>query len=589
MISLTIDDQLVVAHEGQTILQAARAFGIEIPTLCYHEALSPYGACRLCIVEVSRRGRSKLQASCSHPVEDGLVVSTRSPRVLRARRMIVELLLARCPEVSVLQCLAREMGIDRSRFRTLEGSNCILCGLCVRMCDEVVGAHAISFVGRGTTREVTTPFRIKADECIACGACARVCPTGAIHLPGVEQAVAKALPLGPTTAIHVPFLQAVPNVPAIDRSACIHFKTGECRLCERSCDQHAIDYEMQPEYVDVDVGAVILATGHDFFDARLLPQYNYGVFPNVIDSTEFERMCNAAGPTGGAIRLADGSTPRSVCFIHCVGCRDSHANSYCSRLCCMHAMKQAHLVKERTGADVYELYIDIRAGGKGYEEFYERVQREGVIFIRGRGAEVMRDGERLAVKAEDTGLGRPVTLTVDMVVLVTGLTPQSDADQVAQTFHVTRDKDGFFLEAHPKLRPFESNTEGIYIAGTCHGPKDIPDTVAHANAAAADVLALLGKGEVTVEAATVEIDPNRCAGCKSCIGLCAYGAITFDPAQKVSRVDSTLCKGCGVCAAACPSGAAIARHFTDEQILAEIEAVLAEGEPVVVAPLSEGG
>ncbi len=339
---------------------------------------------------------------------------------------------------------------------------------------------------------------------------------------------------------------------------------------------------MKEQEIQLEVGAIVLATGHEFFDPRKLPQYNYGVFPNIIDSTEFERLCSASGPTGGEIRLADGRTPRSVCFIHCVGCRDSHANSYCSRLCCMHAMKQAHLVKEKTGADVYELYIDIRAGGKGYEEFYERVQREGVIFIRGRGAEVMRDGEDLAVKTEDPGLGRPVTLTVDMVVLVTGLTPQPDAGQVARTFHITRDKDGFFLEAHPKLRPFETNTDGIYIAGTCHGPKDIPDTVAHANAAAAEVLSMLGRGVVDVEATTVEIDAERCSGCKTCIGLCTYGAITFDPERKVSQVNSTLCKGCGVCAAACPAGAAVARHFSDEQIFAEVEGLLAEGEPVLV-------
>lgn len=583
MVTLTIDDRLVVAPQGRTILQAARAFGIDIPTLCYHEALSPYGACRLCVVEVIRRGHSRLFASCTYPVEEGLVVRTQSSRVLQARRMIVELLLARCPNVPVVRRLAEELGVERPRFKVTEESNCILCGLCVRMCDEVVGAHAISFVGRGTGRDVDTPFRLKAEACIACGACAAVCPTRAIRVPGMEEAVARALPLGPTTAVYVPFLQAVPNVPVIDRDSCIHFKTGGCQLCQRFCEQRAIDHEMEPEYLEVDVGAIILATGHDFFDARKLPQYNYGVFPNVVDSTQFERMCNAAGPTGGEIRLANGNTPRSVCFIHCVGCRDAHANSYCSRLCCMHAMKQAHLVKEKTGADVYELYIDIRAGGKGYEEFYERVQREGVIFIRGRGAEVMQDGEQLVVKTEDTGLGRPVTLTVDMVVLVTGLTPQGDADRLAKTFHVTRDKDGFFLEAHPKLRPFETNSDGIYIAGTCHGPKDIPDTVAHANAAAAEVLSLLGRGVVDVEAATVEIDPERCAGCKTCLDLCAYGAIDFDRERKLSRVNAALCKGCGVCAAACPTGAAQAHHFRDDQILAEIEGILAEGEPIVVA------
>jgi len=351
---------------------------------------------------------------------------------------------------------------------------------------------------------------------------------------------------------------------------------SECLQCETVCGPKAIDHAMQPETRELTVGAIILATGHEFFNPALLPQYNYKRFPNVIDSIEFERMCNASGPTGGEILLANGCPPKSVCFIHCVGCRDSHANTYCSRLCCMHAMKQAHLVKEKTGADVYELYIDIRAGGKGYEEFYERVQREGVIFIRGRGAEVMQREGRLLVKAEDTGLGRPITLAVDLVVLVNGMVNRADAGQVAQVFHVTRDKDGFFLEAHPKLRPFSTNTDGIFLAGTCQGPRDIPDTIAHANAAAAEVLSLLGKGKVTIEPIVAEISEEQCSGCKTCVGLCAYSAISFDEEKRVSRVNSALCKGCGVCVAACPSGAAVARHFTDQQMMAEIEALLAD-------------
>ena len=261
---------------------------------------------------------------------------------------------------------------------------------------------------------------------------------------------------------------------------------------------------------------------------------------------------------------------------HCVGSRDSHANSYCSRLCCMHAMKQAHLVKDKTGADVYELYIDIRAGGKGYEEFYERVQREGVIFIRGRGAEVIPSGNhKLMVRCEDTGLGRPIALNVDLVVLVTGMEPNADTNEVAKTFHVTRDKDGFFLEAHPKLRPFHTNTDGIYLAGTCQGPKDIPDTVAHANAAAAEAMSLMGRGQVTIEPTIAEIEADLCSGCRVCNDLCAYSAISFDTLRKISAVNEALCKGCGTCVAACPSGAAQARHFSDAQIFAEIEGLLA--------------
>jgi heterodisulfide reductase subunit A len=350
---------------------------------------------------------------------------------------------------------------------------------------------------------------------------------------------------------------------------------SECMECVKACSPGAIDHSMQEEYLDVDVGTIIVATGHKFFDPKRLPQYHYGRFPNILDSMEFERMCNASGPTGGEILTADGRVPESMVFIHCVGSRDSHANTYCSRLCCMHAMKQAHLAKERTGADVYELYIDIRAFGKGYEEFYERVQREGVIFIRGRGAEITPSDGKLVVKAEDTGLGRPIILPVDMVVLVTGMEPHQDTDAVAKTLHITRDKDGFFMEAHPKLRPFNTNTDGIFLAGTCQAPRDIPDTVAHANAAAAEAMSLMGRGKVIIEPTIAEINAELCSGCRICNDLCAYSAISYDPIMKVSEINAALCKGCGTCVAACPSGAAQARHYNDQQIFAEIEGILA--------------
>lgn len=350
---------------------------------------------------------------------------------------------------------------------------------------------------------------------------------------------------------------------------------SECLECVKACSPGAIDHWMQEEYVELDVGAIIMATGHKFFNPTRLPQYHYGLFPNILDSMEFERMCNASGPTGGEILTTDGRVPESIAFIHCVGSRDSHANTYCSRLCCMHAMKQAHLAKERTGADVYELYIDIRAFGKGYEEFYERVQREGVIFIRGRGAEVIPQDNKLVVKAEDTGLGRPIILPVDMVILVTGMEPHEDTDHVAKTFHITRDKDGFFMEAHPKLRPFNTNTDGIFLAGTCQAPRDIPDTVAHANAAAAEAMSLMGKGKVIIEPTVAEINAELCSGCRICNGLCAYSAISYNPTLKVSQVNAALCKGCGTCVAACPSGAAQAYHYNDQEIFAEIEGILA--------------
>jgi heterodisulfide reductase subunit A len=351
---------------------------------------------------------------------------------------------------------------------------------------------------------------------------------------------------------------------------------SECRQCEAVCLPKCINHDMKEEKLDLEVGAILLATGHDFFQASLLPQYNYGRFPNIIESMEFERLCSASGPTGGKVILANGKVPESVAIIHCVGSRDSHANSYCSKVCCMHAMKQAHLVREKTGAQVYELYTDIRASGKGYEEFYERVQREGVFFIRGRGAEAVMQEGKLVVKAEDTGLGRPITLPVDLVILSTGMTARHDSEAVARTFGITRDRHGFFMESHLKLRPFHSNTDGIFLAGTCQAPRDIPDTIAHANAAAAEALSLLCRGSVVIEPIIAKIDPEQCSACRVCIALCPYQAISMDGKEmKVAEINEALCKGCGVCAAACPAGAITAKHFTDQEILAQIEGILA--------------
>ena len=417
------------------------------------------------------------------------------------------------------------------------------------------------------------------EKCTGCWKCIEKCPEEAITRVNVCPVV---LPsefdqgMGKRKAIYIPFAQAIPAKYTRDAEHCLKLTNRlDCKGCYNVCEAKALLDEDVAEEETVEVGVIIMATGHEFFHAELLPQYNYGRFPNIIESMEFERLCSASGPTGGKIVLADGREPESVAIIHCVGSRDSHANSYCSRLCCMHAMKQAHLVKEKTGAQVYELYIDIRAGGKGYEEFYERVQREGVFFIRGRGAEVVMRDNQLVVKAEDTGLGRPITLPVDMVILSTGMTPRHDSEAVSRTFHITRDRHGFFMEAHPKLRPFHSNSDGIFLAGTCQAPRDIPDTVAHTNAAASEALVLLSRGRVTIEPLVAEVDPQRCSGCLICVPLCPSQAISLDPEEKVVKVNEALCKGCGTCAAACPCDVITAKQFTNQQILAQIEGILA--------------
>jgi heterodisulfide reductase subunit A len=589
MIRFTIDGQEFEAEEGQTILEVARRGGIHIPTLCYHPALEPYGACRLCTVEIKYGRRTVLQTACTYPVWEGIEVLTKSEAVVKARAMIMELLLARCPGVPAIQELALQHGVEKSRFGSEDpGEDCILCGLCVRICNEVIGTGAINVSDRGIGRVVGPPFMQETSTCIGCGACAIVCPTGAIQIADEEKAIYEELPLGPTSAIHVPSLQAVPRVPVIDKDACIRFRTQDlgigdgCGVCELVCEADAINFDDQDEVVDLEVGAIVLATGFENFDHGELSQYAYGRSPNVISGIEFERMSNSAGPTGGEIITADGKPPERVAIIHCVGSRDKHSNEHCSRVCCMYALKQAHLVRDKTDAEVFEFYMDMRTFGKGYEEFYERIQEEGVIMVRGRGTEVTVDKEgTLTVKAEDTNLGRPVSASVDMVVLGAGIVPQKDSAEVATTFGISRSPDGFFMEAHPKLRPFHTNTEGVFLAGACQAPRDIPDTVAHATAAAAEALVLIDQGEVTISPTVALVNEDLCSGCKTCLSLCPYNAINFvlhsvathesDLETGVARVNEALCKGCGTCVAACPAAAITAKHFTDEQILAQIE------------------
>ncbi len=592
MITTTIDGQEVQAEEGQTILEVAQQSGIEIPTLCYHPLLTPYGGCRLCVVEIVAGGRPGLQTACTYPAEEGLEVLTRSPSVVEARKVVLGLLLSRTPNVEVIQDLAREYGITEPPFPTdTPDEKCILCGHCVRTCHELVKAGAINFASRGIDREIGPPFMEKTRVCIGCGACTIMCPTGAIEIVLEQEAVYKEKPLGPTSAIWVPSMQAIPNVPVIDTDACIRFRQNDrtegeivdaCEACQMVCDADAINFDQQDEVLELDVGAIIVATGFEMWDPTQLSQYSYGKSPNIITGLEFERLSNAGGTTGGEILLADGRKPERVAIIHCVGSRDHNAHEYCSRFCCMYSLKQAHLVRDKTGAEVYEFYMDMRAFGKAYEEFYERVQEEGVCMVRGRGAEVEvlepqngRKHSQLRVKGEDANLGRLVQADVDMVVLSTAIEAPHDADRVAALFGLSRSEDGFFAEAHPKMRPVETNTEGVFLAGTAQGPRDVPDTVAHAGAAASMALALLDKGEVTISPTVSYVLTRYCTGCAKCVIVCPYTALSLGEDGKAG-VNAALCKGCGSCAAACPSDAIMPLHFTDDQLVGQIMGVLYE-------------
>jgi heterodisulfide reductase subunit A len=353
----------------------------------------------------------------------------------------------------------------------------------------------------------------------------------------------------------------------------------ECHECERVCEAQAVDYNMRDEIVEMDVGQIIITTGYDIFDASKMFPYGYGKLKNVYSSLEFERMLSSTGPTGGKILLENGKKPRAVGIIHCVGSRDANYNKYCSRVCCMYAMKFAHLVRDRTNASTYQFYIDMRAYGKGYEEFYTRILEEGVHIIRGKVAEVVEktapDGDKfLHIRCEDTLIGKFREIPVDMVVLCNALQPNRTSNQIAKLFGLSKSPDGFFLERHPKLDPFSTVSEGIYIAGCAQGPKDIPDSVAQASATAGRALSMISKGEVEIDPIRAWINEQYCSGCRICNNLCPYQAIDYFEDKKVSVVNDALCKGCGTCVAACPAGAITGKGFSDEQIYAELEGIL---------------
>ena len=429
------------------------------------------------------------------------------------------------------------------------------------------------YVGNFEAKIRKRPRYVDEEKCNGCGLCEQKCP---LSVPSEFDCG-----LGKRKAIYRPFPQAVPSIPVIDREHCLYFAKGICKVCVKFCPKGAIDFEQKETFLDVQVGSVILATGFDPFDASRVKEYGYGKFPNVITSLEFERLTHASGPTGGKILLKNGKNPETVAIVHCVGSRDQNYNEYCSRVCCMYSLKTAHLVHEKTDAKVYEFYIDMRAFGKGYEEFYKRLMREDVTFVRGRVAEITDVAQdpsekgRLIVVAEDTLLGIVRRIPVDMVILSVGLEPRKDATEVAHTFRIGRSKDGFFLEKHPKLAPVSTAGDGMFIAGSCQGPKDIPDSVAQGAAAAANVLSLIDRKEVELEPTIALIDDEACSGCRICVGLCPYNAITFDENANRAVIANALCKGCGVCVAACPSGAIEQQNFTNRQLTAEVEAICA--------------
>jgi heterodisulfide reductase subunit A len=467
-------------------------------------------------------------------------------------------------------------------FPTLDCSACILTPRMVSAgTHPKITLYTWSEVVRvdGYVGNFTVTIRKKArfvneELCTGCGICVEKCPKKIID--DVFEAG-----LGYRKAVYTPFPQAVPKYPVIDKPNCIFFQKGTCKACEKFCPTNAIDFSQEDEYITVPVGNIILATGYDLFDARRVSQYGYGRLANVFTSLEFERLSNAAGPTGGDIVLRDGVTrPKAVGIIHCVGSRDRNYNNYCSTICCMQGLKFAHLIKERTGAVVYNFYIDMRTAYKAYDEFYQRVLEEGTLFVRGRVAEVTDaarlPGEegKLIIQVEDTLAGKQRRIPVDMVVLSIGLEPRKDAKAVGQLFGIACSADGWFVERHPKLDPVATMTEGVFIAGCAQGPKDIPTTVAQGAAAAARVLGRIQQGEIALEPVRASVDQTKCSGCRICNNMCPFNAILFHEDRMVTEINPALCQGCGTCVAACPAGAISGTGFSNEQIMSQIEGLM---------------
>ncbi len=465
--------------------------------------------------------------------------------------------------------------------KTFPTMDCSICILAPKMSDA--GHHSnIELITNGEVAEVKGyigNFHVKVLEkpryvtkdCSACGECVKVCPIVAQNEFDVG--------LATRHAIYTPFAQAVPATYVIDMNVCLN-KDGVvvCDKCMKACERQAIKYEMKPETVELEVGTIIVATGADVFDPSILPHYGYGRLPNVITSLEFERLINAGGPSGGhLIRPSDMQIPKSVAFIQCVGSRsDRNGRLYCSNVCCMNTIKDSLLIKEHwLDTEIYVFYVDIRACGKGFEDLYNRARKAGVKFIRGLPAEIKEDKKThdLWLFGENTLQKELYKIDVDMAILSVGLEARKDSEVIQRLLNLSRNQDGFFLEAHPKLRPVDAATGGIFFAGCAESPKDIKDSVTQASAAAARAGILMAKGKVTVEAITPIFYAEKCKACGLCTKVCPYNAITLDKESKLIKIIEAACGGCGTCSAECPFGALTQNHFTDEQIIAQIDAV----------------
>ena len=443
--------------------------------------------------------------------------------------------------------------------------------------------HVGGFVGNFHVKIRRKARFVKEDVCTGCGACTEKCP---------QKKVPNEFNLGLDTrrAIYIPFAQAVPKVATIDPDSCNMLKNGKCGVCAKVCTAGAIDYKQKDEIVEREYGAIVAATGFQPIDLSQFDEFAYSKSPDVVSSLEFERLMNAAGPTGGTLlRPSDGAHPKTIVFVQCVGsrCEDAQkGKSYCSKICCMYTAKHAMLCREKyPDTDVYVFYIDVRTPGKNFDEFYRRaVEEYGVHYIKGMVGKVVPENGKLKVQASDLLDNRQLHIDADMVVLAAAIEPDKSARSVATMLTASMDTNDFFTEAHPKLRPVESPTAGVFLSGTCQGPKDIPETVAQASAAAAKVIGLLCKDSLTCNPCVAEPNEQMCNGCSNCEKVCPYGAITYADKEfrgpnrttlirRVAQVNPAVCQGCGACTVACMSGAMDLKGFSNKQILAEVDAI----------------
>ena len=506
MVKFTLDGKQVEAEPGKTILETATARGIKIPTLCYYKALAPWGGCRLCIVEIAG-GRAEMAPSCTYPVEEGIDVKTNSPRVVKARQLVAGLLYLRCPEVPRIQELAREFAVaDLPWVKRLKPRNedCMLCGLCTRICKERMGVNAIDFVGRGPNRKIAAPFDRVSPECVTCGACESVCPLGTLDLSKITNHKPRPIlsdydaGLVQRGSIHIPFAQAIPKIPVIDRDTCQYFGRGVCQTCSAFCEAKAIDYKQEDKLTDFEVGSLVLASGYEIIDPSIKKELGYGRFSNVVSSMQFERLLSASGPhMGTVLRPSDLKPPHKIAFIQCVGSREIDRN-YCSSVCCMYATKEAIITLEHapdTQCTIF--YIDLRAFGKGYEAYYSRAKELGVRYVRCRPSAVREDSTSkdltLRFEQEDGSLTNE---EFDLVVLSAGMQPSPASKRLADACGIALDDFGFAQTR--ELEPAATSRPGVYVAGVFAGPKDIPESVIEASAAASRAMSFLAEARGTL-------------------------------------------------------------------------------------------